>query len=276
MSLFSDAVAACGKLPPAERLHRAREFVHIGALQSLGQSGAWEQMSFVGGTALRCAHGLPRYSEDLDFSTHDERAIPLDGWLEGARDYLKSQGFAAEFKSMKPKEGVVRGELRVRELRHAIGDAPMPESVLMVKVEVDARPPAGAEHSIVQTRLPGLPSLDVRMHDLSSLMAGKVHALICRSYLKGRDWYDLAWYRRQCPPVSPNLAQLQAALNQTTTRAGVPEIDARDWRSILHDKAAALDWDKLNEDVAPFVPGATLDFDRDDLLSMTRSQVVGL
>jgi len=35
--------------------------------------------------------------------------------------------------------------------------------------------------------------------DPASLFAGKIHALLCREYLKGRDWYDFVWYtsRRQ-------------------------------------------------------------------------------
>jgi len=38
----------------------------------------------------------------------------------------------------------------------------------------------------------------VRIFDLPSLFAGKIHALLCRSYLKGRDWYDFIW----CPGTS--------------------------------------------------------------------------
>jgi len=51
-----------------------------------------------------------------------------------------------------------------------------------------------------------------RHHDLPSLLAGKLHALITRAYPKGRDWYDLIWYRAVRPPIEPNLVLLQNAL----------------------------------------------------------------
>ena len=33
-------------------------------------------------------------------------------------------------------------------------------------------------------------------YDFSSLMSGKIHALLCRSYVKSRDWYDFSWYKK--------------------------------------------------------------------------------
>jgi hypothetical protein len=31
-------------------------------------------------------------------------------------------------------------------------------------------------------------------HDRASLLAGKIHAILQRPFLKGRDLYDLLWY----------------------------------------------------------------------------------
>ncbi len=53
---------------------------------------------------------------------------------------------------------------------------------------------------------------EVCHQDLPSNFALKIHALLCRPYIKGRDWYDFNWYIKQ--NVSPNLPHLQAALNQ--------------------------------------------------------------
>ena len=57
--------------------------------------------------------------------------------------------------------------------------------------------------------------LALQLYDRPSLMAGKIHALITREYPKGRDWYDLLWYRGQRPAMAPNVTQLQNALDQT-------------------------------------------------------------
>ena len=34
----------------------------------------------------------------------------------------------------------------------------------------------------------------VLLQDLPSLFAGKIHAMLCREYVKGRDWYDFIWF----------------------------------------------------------------------------------
>ena len=78
----------------------------------------------------------------------------------------------------------------------------------------------------------------VQYYDLPSLMAGKLHALLTRRYAKGRDWYDLVWYLSQRPPVTPNLAMLQNALDQTQ---GAHRVDARHWRQEVMDRLAAMD-----------------------------------
>jgi len=57
--------------------------------------------------------------------------------------------------------------------------------------EVDTNPPAGAVWPI-SVRHHVL--LNLQHHDRASLLAGKLHAILQRPYLKGRDLYDLIWY----------------------------------------------------------------------------------
>jgi len=53
---------------------------------------------------------------------------------------------------------------------------------------------------------------------MSSNFANKSHALLCRSYLKGRDWYDFLWYIKR--EVIPNFQLLSNALEQQGVWAG--------------------------------------------------------
>ena len=87
-------------------------------------------------------------------------------------------------------------------------------------------------------------------YDLPSLMAGKLHALLTRGYPKGRDWYDLIWYRSRRPPVEPNGQLLQHALDQTQ---GAGRYRAADWRTLLAARLADLDTRGLARDVRPFL-----------------------
>jgi hypothetical protein len=67
--------------------------------------------------------------------------------------------------------------------------------LIRVKLEIDLDPPPRA-NTEVQTRLVPTPH-QVRVYDLPSLFAGKLHAVLCRNWksrVKGRDFYDLIWY----------------------------------------------------------------------------------
>jgi len=42
-------------------------------------------------------------------------------------------------------------------------------------------------------------------------MASRLHALLSRGYVKGRDIYDLLWYLSRSEPTVPNIALLRNA-----------------------------------------------------------------
>jgi hypothetical protein len=140
------------------------------------------------------------------------------------------------------------GWVRIAGLLHEAGLSPLPAETLAVKVEIDTRPPAGArcERRVLTRHL----TFFVQHHDLPSLLAGKLHALLARRYAKGRDWYDLLWFRSARPPVEPNLVLLQNALDQT---AGPGRYEADSWRALVRRRIESLDAAALAADVRPFL-----------------------
>ena len=93
--------------------------------------------------------------------------------------------------------------------------------------------------------------LQLQHHDQASLLAGKLHAVLERAYPKGRDFYDLIWYLAAPDWPPPNLTLLNNALRQTAWEG--PELDAANWRRIVADRVASVDWRRVVEDVAPFI-----------------------
>ena len=83
---------------------------------------------------------------------------------------------------------------------------------------------------------------------MNSNFALKTHALLCRPYLKGRDWYDFNWYIAQ--GVTPNLLLLQNALIQYGPWKGeVLDVD-REWLvNALTNKISSVNWKDAAEDV---------------------------
>jgi hypothetical protein len=102
----------------------------------------------------------------------------------------------------------------------------------------------------------------------SSLFSGKCHALLMRVYTKGRDVYDLFWYRTKHKDLLPNFELLNNALQQT--RKGYVKVTPNNWLEILEQRIHSLDWKAIENDVLPF-----LEF-QDELLSFTRENLLML
>jgi predicted nucleotidyltransferase component of viral defense system len=236
-----------GETDPNRKLNLLREYLQALALRSFHESGAFANLSFVGGTALRFLFGLPRFSEDLDFSLEKSSGYDLQKWGAKLERDLRFGGFdpAVTVKSGKVVESV---GLRVSGLLHETGLAAHPAQKLSIKLEIDTKPPAGAQTEIRVVNRFFL--MSIRHHDLPCLMAGKIRALLTRPYSKGRDWYDLLWYRTRVPPVHPSLSFLQASIDQGP-KAKVAR--AENWKVLLEAKAREIDWKALADDVAPFL-----------------------
>jgi hypothetical protein len=124
---------------------------------------------------------------------------------------------------------------------------------LRVKLEIDTQPPAGTGTQLHYLDFPL--DFEVCAQDLPSNFSLKLHALLCRPYLKGRDWFDFAWYcKRQ---VQPNLAHLACALEQTGPWAGQHIEMTPLWLAqVMQVKIKTIDWQLAAQDVAPFLPAA--------------------
>ena len=246
---------------PTQRLNALREYLQVFILRSLHESEAAHAVAFVGGTALRLLKNLPRFSEDLDFCRTSAAGYQPRRWLEKLGRDLRFAGFESTVR-WHDRRPVQAAWIRTASLLAEAGLSGHPKQKLAIKVEIDTRPPAGAavERAIVTRGV----TFVVAHYDLPSLMAGKLHALLARRYPKGRDWFDLVWYRGQRPPVEPNMPLLQCALDQTE---GAGRYRASEWRALLRAQLAKLEVDRLIQDVRPFLerPGDAALLERSNL-----------
>ncbi len=231
------------------RKSRAREYLQARILLALQDDGAFSNWAFLGGTALRFLFGLPRYSEDLDFSLTTPRdEARFVKHMESVRNDLQAETYDVELKT-KVGSAVAAASVKFRGLLYELGLSTQRGQVFTVKVEIDTRPPVGAE---TQTRLVRrFVVLHLLHHDRPSLLAGKLHAVLTRKYTKGRDLYDLVWYLSDREWPSPNLIQLNNALRQTGWDG--PTVTLKNWRRLVAEKLRTLDWSQAVRDVSPFL-----------------------
>ncbi len=182
------------------------------------------------------------------------------GYLQTIRSELTLEGYPIELK-VSDHRTVHSAFVRFPGLPYELGlsgqrsEGPSETDGIAVKLEVDTNPPAGA--GLATTVVRRYVVLQLQHHDKPSLLAGKLHAILQRSYAKGRDIYDLLWYLSDPTWPPPNLALLNNALAQTGWQGGV--LMEASWREQVHERLLNLDWKDIRDDVRPFVePGFDL------------------
>lgn len=243
-----------------------REYCQARILQFLQEEGAFRSWIFHGGTALRFLHLLPRYSEDLDFALSGPVAkLDFAGIIAGVRAAFEAEAYRAksDINDARPVKSAFIG---FPGLLYELGLSPRPAEALSVKIELDSRPPSGGKTETSVFRRFVL--LNVLHYDKASFLGGKLHAILARPYVKGRDLYDLFWYLSDRLWPEPNIPFLDSALKQTKWKG--PEITASNWASVVARRLGDIDWKKAVEDVRPFIERPS------DLELMTKENVLKL
>jgi predicted nucleotidyltransferase component of viral defense system len=235
---------------PIAGRNQAREYLQARILESLQRSGAMIPLAFHGGTALRFLYGLDRFSEDLDFALErPSDAYNLQKFLTSIQSDLSRENYPVKTR-LRDEKTVHSAYVDFPGLPYELGLSPHSnEETLSVKIEVDTAPPQGAvlETTLVRRHV----ILRLQHHDRASLLAGKIHALLQRSTLKGRDLYDLLWYLGDPDWPPPNFQLLQHALAQTGWQGSEPGPDT--WKATLCDFLQGIDWQSGASDVRPFL-----------------------
>ena len=242
-----------------EELNAIREILQEMILAGLARSDFFTKAAFHSGTQLRIFEGVRRYSEDLDFALLEpDRMFALRSYLDKVATELESVGVTLEVKDKSKadstiKKGFLKNDSLVRllELQYTgkKGTLGTPAKTL-IKLEIDTNPPAGASYRAQSLLFPYPAS--VRSFGRESSFAGKVHALLCRTYIKGRAWFDLVWYASVRAKV--NHARLTAAIDQQGEWAGMHLQTSDGWvREKLSEVVSRMDWDAAREDVRRFV-----------------------
>ena len=242
-----------------EEYNALREILQEVILAGLSRTGFFEKAAFHGGTQLRIFEGVRRFSEDLDFAlVSPDPGFVLSPHLDGVALELESVGVEMEVCDKSKvgatvKKGFLKNDslVKILQLRHVgrRGSPGKPPKIL-IKLEVDADPPAGASYTAAQLLFPFPAS--IRNFDRESAFAGKMHALLCRPYVKGRDWFDFIWYISAHTTINHGL--LSSAINQQGPWAGCGIKTDDAWViARLTETIQRIDWDAARRDILPFV-----------------------
>ena len=246
-----------------DEINAMKEIIQEIVLSGLSRGKFFDEAAFYGGTALRIFYGLDRFSEDLDFALIKPNPnFDLSKYFSFIEEEVKSYGLKLIInKKEKEKESnITSAFLKGNTMEHILllftdNNYQTNNKLLKdikIKFEVDINPPAGANYELKYQLLPS--PYQIRLYDLPSLFAGKIHAILCRKWnlrTKGRDLYDYVFFLSLNTKVNIDLVKNKLIESKYIEENDSFNLDVL--KKLIKEKFKEINYDNAKEDVKPFI-----------------------
>ena len=255
-TVFDQMMARYATQTREDKNNALHEVMQQVALAGLYRAGFFDKAAFCGGTCLRIFHSLPRFSEDLDFSLLEENPnFSIENYFDAIVDEFKALGRKVVISKKEKKKQTQVESAFLKDTTEIYNIHFQTTPTVKIKLEIDTQPPLGFK---TEPKLLLLPfSFMVKCYTLPDLFAGKMHALLFRSWknrVKGRDWYDFEWYVRY--NVSLGFEHFVKRAEQT--HGYDSDTMTQDvFKELLKKKITTTDINLVKEDVRPFIQTPT-------------------
>ncbi len=195
-----------------------KEILHHDIMDVLIKQGAMQQLTFIGGTAMRLCYNSVRLSEDLDFNGgHEFRPANFDGLELAIQTYIQNK-YETDVWVNKPADDKQGDTVswKISIVKEA-NRPDLPRQKMHIDVcaipsfDVEKRPLLNHYNIVVPTE-----GLLVPVQSLQEMLADKLIALAYRARrIKPRDIWDIVWIRQRGIRLSSDLvARKLAARNK--------------------------------------------------------------
>lgn len=246
-----------------DEINALKEIIQEIVLAGLSRSNFFDEVAFYGGTALRIFYNLDRFSEDLDFALiQPNKDFDLSKYFVYVEKELKAYGINLEIKTKQKNidSNITSAFLKGNTLEHILKFFPNEEKHkydhilkdLKIKFEIDINPAIGATYDVKYKLLPN--PHQIKLYDIESLLAGKIHAILCRGWktrTKGRDLYDYIFFLATNTKV--NMELLKNKLIESKYINKNDNFDIDNLKKLLIQKFNEIDYKEAKEDVMPFI-----------------------
>ncbi|MCP4755607.1 MAG: nucleotidyl transferase AbiEii/AbiGii toxin family protein [Proteobacteria bacterium] len=203
-----------------------KEYIQLYVLECIYNDSSLKKFIFTGGTALQKCFGLDRLSEDIDVDS--PTAINHTLISERIGEYFKNAyGYKDLSVSVKGRQKTIY--LKFPVLKQLSLSEPNESEQVFVKIDIA---PLVSDNYSTRISVINRHNINVlvKHYDLPSLFAGKLHAVVTRSYFKGRkseiafkgrDFYDLFWFLNR--KEQPNYDRLNDLLRASGNNPCSPD-----------------------------------------------------
>ena len=252
MTVFDSMMSAFPIQTDRDYQNALHEVMQKITLAGLYRHDFFKRAAFYGGTCLHLFHGLPRFSEDMDFSLlQADPTFTLTHYFDSIVSEFKALGRDVTITQKLKKRPCAIDSAFLKDHTDVYNLSFKTEQTVKIKIEVDTCPPLGFTTDSHALMLPF--SFMARCFSLPCLYAGKMHALLFRDWkqrVKGRDWFDFEWYVRHRTGLDLNhLRQRMAQSHPELPLPGTLE----ELKKLVLERIARLNIEEAISDVAPFI-----------------------
>jgi predicted nucleotidyltransferase component of viral defense system len=251
MSVFDEMLSRYEIRTNDDLVNARHEVMQQIVLAGLYRGGFFNKAAFYGGTCLRIFYGVPRFSEDMDFSLLEpNKSFRLENYFESIVREFNALGKEVEIQKKEKKISTNIESAFLKDNTAIYNVRFRTEKQIKIKIEVDINPPSEFTTEYKLLLLPF--SFMCRCYSLPDLYAGKMHALLFRTWrnrVKGRDWYDFEWFVRNNTALNfEHFRQRAAQLNNLNL-----DISPESFLIRLKEKIRQTKINLVKDDVRPFV-----------------------
>ena len=173
-----------------------REYLQYKILETIFTSQYGQKLVFMGGTAIHIIHGLPRFSEDLDF---DNRGLSKDDFTaltKTAAKKLSLEGYAVEtgisFKR------AFSADIKISGLLFKEGFSGHRAEKILIKLDTEPQNFKYTAQRVIINKFDVFGGINAVPLDI--LLAQKFYAILFRKRAMGRDFYDAIFLSGKTKP----------------------------------------------------------------------------
>lgn len=212
------------------------EYLQYELLDSLYKQQGSEQLSFMGGTAIRICCSGNRFSEDLDFDNFGLSFSAFQIVLNGVVEDMRRKGFIVEFRFV--EKGAYHCYIKFPHLLHEHKISDHASEKILIKME------STEQIKLFTPRVFTINQFDLFREILANpediLLSQKLIAALERKRPKGRDFYDVSFLYGK---TRSNIAYVEQKMHITW-----PEFQKR-----VLKRCEELDFKVLAKEVEPWL-----------------------
>lgn len=216
------------------------EYIQHEMLDSLYKFPGSEQLSFMGGTAIRIVCGGNRFSEDLDFDNFGLTFKQFEKITTAVVQDMRVKGFDVEFRLV--QAGAYHCYVKFPHLLQRDRLSINPTEKILVRIDTVKKNKSFSSDVYTMNRFDLFRRIAVNPIDV--ILAQKLMAALERKRPRGRDFYDVNYLFGK---TQPRVQYLEQSMGMTIEQ----------FKLLLKRKCAKLNFHDLAKDVEPFLIDST-------------------